>query len=202
MMNKRSIRHILKRLSVVNVWYFVVAIAVVGAVALVSLRQNSIRSVELRDTVLKVDEQNGDVEAALRDLRSHIYGHMNSSLAVPGGSYPPVQLKYRYERLAAAEKEQVSQANAKLYTEAQGYCEAAIPAGRSLNRIDCIQDYVTSRGGATEKAIPDSLYKFDFASPVWSPDLAGWSLVLLGVLGILFGTWLIATTWLKHSLHQ
>ena len=201
-MHKRHLHHILKRLKQVHAWYFVIAIVIVAGVAVTSLRNNNIKALQLRDTVLEVDKQNGDVESALRDLREHVYSHMNSNLAVPGGAYPPVQLKYRYERLVAAEKSSTAQANAKLYTEAQGYCESMIPTGRSLNRIDCIQNYITGKGGATEKAIPDALYKFDFVPPVWSPDLAGWSLVLLVVLLLLFAMRTTAVLWLKHTLRE
>jgi hypothetical protein len=201
-MNKRHLHHFLKLLRHIRAWYLVIAIVITAGVAVTELRSNSIKAVELRDRVLQVDKQNGNTEAALRDLREHVYTHMNSKLSVPGGAYPPVQLKYRYDRLVAAEKKRVTQINAKLYTEAQGYCEAMIPTGRSLSRIDCIQNYITTKGGAKEKAIPDSLYKFDFVPPVWSPDLAGWSLVLLVVLMMLLVVRTAALLWLKHTLHE
>lgn len=185
-MHRRHLHHVLKVLRRMSAWYFVAAIIVCGIIAVTALRHNNLTALHLRDEVLKVDEKNGDVEAALRDLREYVYAHMNSNLAAPGGAYPPVQLKYRYERLLAAEKARVSAANGTLYTEAQGYCERLIPEGRSLYRIECIQSYLTSHGGTSEKAIPDALYKFDFQSPLWSPDLAGWSLVLLAVLLIAF----------------
>ena len=33
--------------------------------------------------------------------------------------------------------------------------------------------------------IPVSLYEFDFISPTWSPDLAGWSMLAAIVLAVL-----------------
>lgn len=201
-MHRRHIHHTLKRLKQVHAWYFVIAIVITAGIAVTALRNNNIRAVELRDTVLEVDKQNGDTETALRDLREHVYGHMNSNLAVTGGAYPPVQLKYRYDRLVAVEKERVTQINAKLYTEAQAHCESMIPTGRSLTRIECIQNYVTTRGGATERPIPDALYKFDFVPPVWSPDLAGWSLLLLALLLLLFIVRMLAIGWLKLALRD
>lgn len=169
--------------------------------AITSLRHNNQVALQLRDEVLRVDEQNGDVEAALRKLREHVYGHMNSNLAVQGGVYPPVQLKFTYDRLAAAEKERVSAANAQLYTQAQGYCESLIPTGRSLNRIDCIQNYITERGGATEQPIPDASYKFDFAAPAWSFDKAGWSIIGCMIVGFLLLVRVATMMWLKHLVH-
>jgi hypothetical protein len=68
-------------------------------------------------------------------------------------------------------------ANTRLYTEAQAYCEQQVTSRVTINRVPCIQDYLTSHGAVTAQAVPDALYKFDFVSPAWSPDLAGWSLV-------------------------
>lgn len=201
-MHTRHLHHILKRLRVIRVWYLVAAIAASLVISVAALRQNNLEALRLRDEVTKVDEQNGDVEAALRNLRQHVYSHMNSNLAAPGGAYPPVQLKFRYERLLAAEKERVTSANGTLYTEAQTYCERLIPEGRSLNRIDCIQNYITSRGGTAERAIPDALYKFDFQPPLWSPDLAGWSLVVSGLLFLVLLSRGLAVAWLKYRINN
>jgi hypothetical protein len=141
------------------------------------LRSNNLAALSLRDNVLKVDQQNGDVETALRQLRIYVYAHMNTDLTSgPNAIKPPIQLKYRYDRLVAIEKDRVSSVNAKVYNDAQTTCEQLFPHGLSGGgRVPCIQDYVTAHG-AKEKTIVDALYKFDFASPVWSSDLAGWSL--------------------------
>jgi hypothetical protein len=45
--------------------------------------------------------------------------------------------------------------------------------------VPCIQQYVQSHSKtAVTATIPDALYKFSFVSPSWSPDLAGWSLLI------------------------
>jgi hypothetical protein len=201
-MRKRQLHHLWVRIRPVSYWYFLAAFLVSGIVALVALRQNNLTALRLRDEVLQVDQQNGDVEAALRKLRTYVYGHMNANLASPNGVYPPIQLKYRYERLLAAEKDQVSAANTQIYNDAQKYCEQAVPQGLSgRGRVPCIQEYVDSHG-LKEQPIPDALYKFDFASPVWSPDLAGWSLVLTIVFGLLFLIRFGLERWLWHTLEQ
>lgn len=167
-------------------WYFFAAFVISGLVGLYSLRQNNLTSIRLRAELLEVDKQNGDVEASLRRLREHIYAHMNASLSSDGGLQQPVQLKYRYERLLATEKERVSAANSRIYTEAQTICERQFPAGLSgSGRIPCIQDYVAKHGNS-EQSIPDALYKFDFVAPLWSPDLAGWSLLVSFICFVIF----------------
>lgn len=158
---------------------FLVGFAIFGIIALASLRSNNLQMVKLREAVYAADKQDGDTETALRNLRTYIYSHMNTSPSVgANGIKPPIQLKYEYERLVATEKAKTAAANAQIYTAAQAYCEkqnSSSFSGRS--RVPCIEEYV-SQHGVKEKSIPDSLYKFDFVSPKWSPDLAGWSLVL------------------------
>jgi hypothetical protein len=201
-MNKRKLHHLWTKLRPVSYWYFFVLFLVSGVVAVFAMRDNNIRSLELRNKVVEVDEANDDVEAALKELRVHIHSHMNAGLAVGEGSIrPPIQLKYRYERLVRAEKQRVSEINEKVYTDAQIYCEQQIPTGTIAGRVPCVQDYV-SKNTVKEQPIPDALYKFDFASPTWSPDLAGWSLVATGIFGLLTIFRFLLEKYLKHSLHQ
>lgn len=200
-MDKRRLHHLWVLLRPIRYWYFLILFLVSGAVAIGALRQNNLTALRLRDQVLEADKNNGDVEGALRELREFTYSHMNARLSSDTGIYPPIQLKYRYERLLAAEKNRVASANANLYNQAQASCEARFPQGLSGgNRIPCIQQYVDSHGGTTEQTIPDTLYKFDFVSPVWSPDLAGWSLVVSALACVLFITRLLAQWWFKSQL--
>lgn len=202
-MSKKSLHHLWTRIRPVSYWYFLVAFIISGLVFVLAYRQNNVGMIALREEVFAADEQNGDVETALRNLRTYVYSHMNTSLTSSDtGIYPPIQLKHEYERLLAAEKERVSSANEKIYTEAQADCERRFPEGLSgRNRIPCIEDYVAGKG-IEEQSIPKELYQFDFVSPRWSPDLAGWSLLLTGVLGIFFVTRFGLELWLRGRLRN
>jgi hypothetical protein len=189
-MNKRSAHHRFVRFRRFPVKYLLVAAVVFGLVSVVALRHNNQRMSELRQAVFTADEQNGDIEKALENLRGYVSGHMNTSLtAASNGVYPPIQLKYTYSRLVQAAGSQ-STSSDSVYAEAQKACEAQIPTGFSGRyRLDCIEQYVEAHGGAPLSSIPDSLYKFDFVSPTWSPDLAGFSLLasllcLVGASGL------------------
>lgn len=172
-MSKRYL-HIWHYLWNLQPWYFIGLAVIFGVISLVSLRHNNEHMVRLRDVVYAADQNNGDVEGALRNLRSYIYNHMNTSLASgPNAVHPPIQLKYTYERLVQAQQASIGQGSA-LYNEAQSYCEGQTKIGSEV--ISCIQDYISSHGGKVA-TIPDGLYKFDFTSAKWSPDLAGWSLL-------------------------
>ena len=190
-MDKRKLHHVWTKIRPIRPWHFIALALLSGIVCLFALRANNLHMISLRDTVYQTDKGNGDVETALRNLREYVYGHMNTDLASgPNAVHPPIQLKYMYDRLVAAENKHVTDANAAIYPTAQKYCEAKIPTGFSGRyRIACIDDYVKTHG-TTAKAIPKNLYQFDFVSPKWSPDLAGWSLVLTLVLAVFgLGFW-------------
>jgi preprotein translocase subunit SecF len=197
-MSKRYLRRVWKRLKPINTWYFFAAFVIFLVIGIFAARQNNLRSIELRDEVLKVDQQNGDVEAALQKLREHIYSHMNAGLS-SDSLQQPIQLKYRYERLLAQQQEKASQTNQKLYAEAQAFCERQ---GGSLrgDRVPCVQQYVSERSSSAAVTIPDELYKFDFVSPRWSPDLAGFSLLLAGVFLALFLIRFLTERWFRAEL--
>ncbi|MET1033470.1 MAG: hypothetical protein ABWX94_03145 [Candidatus Saccharimonadales bacterium] len=197
-MDKRQLHHLWTKIRRVKIWYVVVLLVIASIVAVFALRQNNLRMVELRQAVYQADEQGGDAETALQNLRKHVYAHMNTDLA--GGQnavYPPVQLKYTYQRLQQAEKERATQDSARIYTDAQNTCERQFPTGFSgSGRIPCIQKYISEHGSA-EKSVPDALYKFSFTSPSWSPDLAGFSVAFAGLLALLLIVRVIAGRILK-----
>lgn len=158
--------------------YFLGLALVCGVVCIFALRANNLQMIELRQAVYQADKDNGDVEGALRDLREYVYGHMNTNLAAGSNVRPPIQLKYTYERLLAARNAGSQSNNSDIYSQAQQYCEKAIPNGFSGSfRLSCIQAFVKQHGLTTSEPIPKNLYQFDFVSPRWSPDLAGWSLI-------------------------
>lgn len=168
---------------------FLMLFIISGIVAVYALRHNNQVMVKLRSEVYTVDQASGDVNGALKNLREYVYGHMNTNLSSGGNAIkPPIQLKYTYERLLDAQQQKASTSSGQIYTDAQAYCQAQIPANVSISgrgRIACVQDYVTSHGVKTPP-IPTGLYQFDFISPAWSPDLAGWSLVAAALTGLSF----------------
>jgi uncharacterized membrane-anchored protein YhcB (DUF1043 family) len=197
-MSKRYLRRAWKRLKPIHTWYFFAGFVIFLVIGVFAARQNNLRSIELRNEVLTVDEQNGDIEAALQKLREHMYSHMNAGLS-NDSLKQPIQLKYRYERLLAQQQEKASKSNQKLYAQAQAYCEGQGGTLRG-DRVPCVQQYVSERSSSAAVTIPDELYKFDFVSPRWSPDLAGISLLLSGVFLALFLIRFLTERWFKAEL--
>jgi hypothetical protein len=175
----------LSRVRRANYFPFLVIFLVSGVVCLAALRHNNSTMIKLRSDVYAADKSGGDVNLALNKLRSYVYGHMNTNLSSGTGVKPPIQLPYTYDRLVSAAQQKDN--NAGLYTEAENYCQALIPASVSISgrgRISCVSDYIMNHGGKQAQAIPASLYEFDFVSPGWSPDLAGWALILTILSGL------------------
>lgn len=160
---------------------------ILTAICLIALRANNEHMIKLRSAVYASDKSDSNVILALQNLQAYVTTHMNTNLSIGNDSvYPPIQLKYTYERLLNAESANAAANNSQLYTNAQEYCQQQIPTGFSGRyRVPCIEQYVQSHD-TNLPAVPDALYKFDFVSPSWSPDSAGYSLVL-AVLG-----WMIA----------
>lgn len=203
-MSKKKIHYIWRRLRVVKPYYFLIIAVVFGVLSIFALRQNNITMIHLRDKVYQADKDNGDVEGTVRNLREYIYGHMNTNLSTgANGIYPPLQLKYSYDRALDAAKATGTDSNADVYTQAQQYCEKAVPQGLSgRGRIPCIQDYVAAHGSPQAATVSASLYEFDFISPRWSADFAGITLMAAIVFAAIFVIRVILDWWLKTELDE
>lgn len=203
-MNKRKLHHIWRIIRKVSYWYFLIACIICVVVAIFALRNNNLTAVQLRDAVIKTDKDNGDTEAALRKLREYVHAHMHTNLATDNGIYPPIQLRYRYERLVATEKAKLEQQKGNTYKDAQDYCEKNSPQSfYGAGRLPCIQNYIDTHPISNKEiSIPDGLYKYNFESPVWSPDLAGWSIVLSGFFFLMFIIRLMLGLWLQQKFKE
>lgn len=182
-MNKKKWHHYYRSyFSHFKARYFLIIMVISLSVSVYALRSNNETMITLRNQLYSADKMNGDVQGALDRLQSYVIAHMNTNLSSGADPvYPPIQLKYTYQRLVSAESKQVASTNINLYTDAENYCQTVIPIGTigfsGKIRVPCIEQYVLSHGTKINP-IPVSLYEFDFVSPVWSPDLAGISLLI------------------------
>lgn len=191
----------LERAALIRIAVFGVVTIAFVVLSIFGLKQNSQGAVDRFEALKAVDAAGGDVESALNDLREYIYSHMNTKIGNDLGIYPPIQLNGTYERLVLAEQERVSAVNSKLEPEAIAYCEAQNPTGFSGRyRIDCIEKY-KDENGAKEQPIEDDFYKFDFVPPLWSPDMAGISIIAAIFFGIAFIVQLLLYLRVRHTVH-
>lgn len=144
------------------------------------LRQNNLTMIELRDIVLQVDRDTGDINEVaphLENLGNYILNHMNTDagkVELPGTFNSAVE---RIRKRAEAS----GSVNSAIYAQAQDRCED--PNILLTARAQCVQDFVVSNAkpgtDVIELEFPDkTLYSYSFASPTWSPDVAGFSLLI------------------------
>ena len=203
-MNKRQLHHIWTKLRAIKPWYFLILAVLSAVVCSFSLRANNQHMISLREAVYASDLNNTNVQRSLGDLQAYVVKHMNTDLSSGSNPvYPPVQLKYTYNRLVEQQASAVSAASSQIYTDAQHYCEKQNSTDYyGTNRVPCVSAYVQSHPVAKAITIPAELYKFDFVSPRWSPDLAGWSLVVAILSSFTFTVTLLIDYWFKKNINS
>lgn len=174
-------KEILKKVAGAPAKIWLGLFVVTAIICIFALRHNNQTMVNLRNEVYAADKNGGDVNAALNNLKNYIFAHMNTSLDSGSNIKPPIQLKYTYQRLYDAKYNDLQAANQKIYDAGKKACPG-LANGYDPDRLACIENYAVRHGvrGATI-SIPAGLYEFDFLSPAWSPDLAGWTLLLSAV---------------------
>lgn len=201
-MDKRHLHHAWIKVRGIQPWYFLALALLSGIVCIFALRANNQHMIKLRDAVYAADQNNTDVQTALRNLQTYVTSHMNTNLNTNASIYPPIQLQHTYDRLKQAQADQLAQSNTQLYTDAQHYCEQQNPNGFSGRyRVPCIEQYVQDHAAAQLPVIPAAQYEFSFVTPTWSPDLAGWSLLMVGLSGLLFVITLAGKLWIRLALN-
>lgn len=184
MADKRSVKKQLKQLEYVKTWQLVLLLILSLFVSATFLRLNNVGMIERRHAVEAADKSTdvNSVSDALFDLQRYASVHMNAD---SGDVYLVETFNRDVERimkeaLARNSKEnnvlQLADAacRPRFYTTSQAY-------------ILCVRDeqakYPEAANPSDDVQFPDpSLYKHSFVSPRWSPDFAGWSVVVSIVL--------------------
>lgn len=185
---KGRIKQSIKDLQRVKTWQLVILLVIVGFIAATFLRLNNIGMVQRRDAVISADKK-GDEEATLArlyDLQRYVASHMNTDLG------RGVYLEHGYAR--DTQKWQESQygtanPNGNIYKKAQEVCAPQFSSW-SYAYIQCttneLAKYPAAHGPASETSQPrKEAYIHAFTSPLWSPDFAGWSVLVCGVILLL-----------------
>ena len=161
-----------------------------AGLAVFGLRRNNHVMGQLREAVFVADREDEDIEGALQRLRNHVLHHMNSDLVQnreagdDTQTEKPIQLAHKYYRdtLAAHQSvvDRLGSGMAGTLKQAQAVCETdEVPISE---RLVCLQAETQRLGGSGYPSIEPlvkDFYVFDYVSPDWSPDLAGWSIVIL-----------------------
>ncbi len=180
-MNKRKLHHYWTKIRTIKTWQLVALLLIFIALSAYGLRQNSLGLEPKIQAVITADKENKNIEIAINELGDYVVHNMNADLP------RPLQLENSYKRAVdkTYDKALKNLRSGTLLEEARDVCDklgVIVSAGPQ-----CIQDYLDKNWnpekGSLVVNLPDvSLFTYNFAAPSWSPDLAGWSIVISIVL--------------------
>ena len=199
-MDKSKIHHYWVKYRYLSLYIPIAILLVSSTVAVFGLRSNNLTMLSLKEAVIQADANDGDVEKALQDLRAFVNAHMNTRLRSNDSSEPPIQLVNRYEKLVALQQANNITNDKVQALLAQGQAQCASVAVSLRNQ--CIKDYFVANGSEDSyiQLPPKELYTFDFASPRWSPDRAGISILVAAFSLVIIIIRLIAGAIIKRQV--
>ena len=185
MIDKRRVKLNLKRLQRIKTWQLFILLIIMGFLSATFLRLNNIGMIERREAVINADEaSNNDItQNRLYDLQRYVSAHMNTDMG------KGVYLQAAYQRdvqNAYAKASQDSNVNGNIYKKVQEVCMPQF-SHWSYAYIQCTTDelakYPASNSLISSINLPRAdAYLHVFASPLWSPDFAGWSVIIFMVI--------------------
>lgn len=185
MVDKKQVRRNLGQLQRIKTWQLIVVLILASFIAATFLRLNNIGMVQRREAVYVADKKGDEkvTQNRLYDLQRYVSAHMNTNM--DKGVF--LVATYNRDKQALIAKA-ASGTNGNIYKKAQEVCSprfiswspayvqctvnelAKYPAGDSLN---------------SSVNLPPGPYLHNFASPLWSPDFAGLSVIVCVVILIM-----------------
>lgn len=204
MADKRQIRQGIRQLQRVKTWQLLILLILAGFLAATFLRLNNIGMIQRRDAVLNADKE-GDAtvtQSRLYDLQRYVFEHANANT---GQFY----LEYQYRRDAQKAVDAASSdsnPNGNINAKAEAVCRPQYNVW-SPAYVQCFTDelakYPPSPDPTQNVTLPSvDLYKKEYISPLWSPDFAGWSLAVCGLIILMIITRLISIGILRLLLKR
>jgi len=204
-LDKKKISREIKQLQRVKTWQLVILLILAGFISATFLRLNNIGMVDRREAVIAADNAGDDkiTQSRLYDLQRYVSAHMNTDL----GKGVPLEASYTRDYQVVYEQAAGDvNPNGNIYKKVQVVCMPQF-SHWSYAYIQCTTNELAKYPAAgnlvdlVQWPVPDN-YVHAFASPVWSLDFAGWSLVVCGVILILIITRLIGVLILRLLLRH
>lgn len=209
MADKRRVKKSIKQLQRIKTWQLLILLVLVGMLSATFLRLNNIGMVERRTAVFQSDKS-GDKTTLMNNLYSlqrWSASHMNAST---GALY----LEHTYNRdveravkKANSNTSNISKVAARARKAADAICQQRF-SGYGVGYSQCFAaEFAKAAPSQSDQlAAPElpkpSLYRHEFISPMWSPDFAGWSLVVCGVITLVIVFRIISLLILKALLRK
>lgn len=224
--NKFEVKKHLKALKQIKTWQLIIILFLLLFISATLLRFDHIKMTDLKAEVVAADES-GDKEEitkALDNLKNFTFTHTVINIIEKNGKQyvtfgtGPVYLEHEYEReataaLKAAEEKAATDENpnGNVFAKAMDVCKPqAIANGWAWNSqgyLDCMTGEInkyptTDRIEDTYVAsLPSTaLFRYDFASPIWTPSLSGFVNILCIILIVVILTKILIWCVLRLAL--
>ena len=186
MSDKRRVKRTIKQIQRVKTWQLIILLILSGFLTATLLRLNNVGMVQRRDAVISADKSGNidDITSRLYDLQRYSAAHMNAGSTV-------FYLQQQYNRdvqKAVAAASQSDNPNGNVYAKADAVCRPQY-SGYSLAYQDCfmseLSKYPSAPNLRKQADLPNpDLYRYDFVSPLWSPDFAGLAVVVTLLIAV------------------
>lgn len=175
----------MKRLQRIKTWQLLILLIIAGYISATFLRLNNIGMIERRSAVMVADKSgdNKILQTRLYDLQRYVSAHMNTSMG------KGVYLISSYKRDSQAMYDNAtneSNTNGNIYKKVQDVCAPRFSRWSEVY-VQCVRDelakYPDGKDLVSSVALPRAdTYLHSFVSPLWSPDFAGWSVLIFMVI--------------------
>lgn len=187
MTDRQSVKHGIRNLQYIKTWQLLILLVLFAFIAATFLRLNNVGMIQRREAVLHADE-NGDpdqIKSRLFELQRYVSSHMNTSMGT-------IYLEHTYRH----DSQQVidiasgdSNPNGNIYKKAQEVCAPKFTS-YSQAYLQCTVNYLEQYNPADDQVTSVSkldlpkadAYRHSYASPVWSADFAGFSVLICIVI--------------------
>jgi hypothetical protein len=202
--DKRQVKKNIKRLQRVKTWQLLIVLILMSFVTATFLRLNNIGMIQRRDAVLTADKSGDTLVMANRlyDLQRYSATHMNADT---GPFYLENQYKRDAQKAVDAAKND-SNPNGNVNAQAEAVCRPQYSVW-SPAYVQCFTDelakFPPSPDPVQNVILPSTeLYRQDFASPLWSADFAGWSVLICATIILVIAARLASLGVLRLMLKQ
>ncbi|MFI5212718.1 MAG: hypothetical protein ACHQTE_02030 [Candidatus Saccharimonadales bacterium] len=202
MADKRQVKQTIKQLQRIKTWQLLVVLMLLVFVSATFLRLDNIGMSDRRQAVLAADKAGDSVAVTSRvyDLQRFVSQHMNTNTG-------PFYLEGQYKRDAQKAVDAASNdnnPNGNVNVKAEAVCKPQYTVW-SPAYVQCFADqlakYPPSPDPTQNVTLPSTeLYRYNFASPTWTADFAGWSTLACLVIVIMIVARLVSLATLRLLL--
>lgn len=205
MTDVKALRFRIKRLKKLAIWQLALLFVVFSILSATFLRQNNLNMQDKRNAVIEADKSGDEkqITQKLYELQKYVSSHMNTDL----GKGVEITETFKRNQIKYINDTQ-SNNNINIYKQANENCQAQ--NFKYLNQYrQCVYDYINSIPGG--KVLSSTIisedemrlvYIHNYISPLWSPDLAGFFVLITAILVLVIVVRIISEISLRIMLRK